>query len=173
LFDIVNTPGVASDLSHISTPAKVEGFLPPNDGLKNALTGADVVVIPAGVPRKPGVSLLYQPVISYLIRLSQMTRSVQQFIRVILASIDHLSGMISSRHVFGVPERHIPLLITISRQINAGIIRDLATGIATTCPKAFILVISNPVNSTVPVVAEVLKKHDVFDPKKYALDLSL
>jgi malate dehydrogenase len=57
LFDIVNTPGVAADLSHIATPAKVEGYLQPNDGLKKALTGADIVVIPAGVPRKPGVSL--------------------------------------------------------------------------------------------------------------------
>lgn len=56
LYDIVNAPGVAVDLSHIATPAKVEGYLPPNDGLKKALTGADVVVIPAGVPRKPGVS---------------------------------------------------------------------------------------------------------------------
>jgi len=51
-------------------------------------------------------------------------------------------------------------------KINAGIIRDLATGIATTAPKAFVLVISNPVNSTVPIVAEVFKKHGVFDPKK-------
>ena len=58
LFDIVNTPGVAADLSHINTPAKVQGFLPPNDGLKAALTGADVVVIPAGVPRKPGVRVV-------------------------------------------------------------------------------------------------------------------
>jgi hypothetical protein len=56
LFDIVNTPGVAADLSHIATPAKVEGYLPPDDGLKKALAGADIVVIPAGVPRKPGVS---------------------------------------------------------------------------------------------------------------------
>ena len=56
LFDIVNTPGVAADLSHISTPAKVEGYLPPDDGLSKALKGADIVVIPAGVPRKPGVS---------------------------------------------------------------------------------------------------------------------
>ncbi|KII90055.1 hypothetical protein PLICRDRAFT_40233 [Plicaturopsis crispa FD-325 SS-3] len=112
LFDIVNTPGVAADLSHIATPAKVEGFLPPDDGLKKALAGADIVVIPAGVPRKPG-----------------MTR-------------DDLF------------------------KINAGIIRDLATGIATTAPKAFVLVISNPVNSTVPVVAEVFKKHGVFDPKR-------
>jgi len=112
LFDIVNTPGVAADLSHISTPAEVTGYLPPDDGLKKALTGADIVVIPAGVPRKPG-----------------MTR-------------DDLF------------------------KINAGIIRDLATGIATTAPKAFVLVISNPVNSTVPIVAEVFKKHNVYNPKK-------
>lgn len=46
--------------------------------------------------------------------------------------------------------------------------RDLATGIATTAPKAFVLVISNPVNSTVPIVAEVFKKHGVYDPKRYA-----
>lgn len=57
LFDIVNTPGVAADLSHISTPAKVVGYLPPDDGLKKVLTNADVVVIPAGVPRKPGVRI--------------------------------------------------------------------------------------------------------------------
>jgi hypothetical protein len=53
----VAAPGVAADLSHIATASKVEGYLPPDDGLKKALTGADIVVIPAGVPRKPGVSL--------------------------------------------------------------------------------------------------------------------
>ncbi|KAG6377680.1 lactate/malate dehydrogenase [Boletus reticuloceps] len=104
LFDIVNAPGVAADLSHIATPAKVEGYLNPDDGLQKVLTGADIVVIPAGIPRKPGT--------------------------------------------------------------NAGIVRDLATGIATTAPKALVLVISNPVNSTVPIVAEVFKKHGVFDPKR-------
>jgi malate dehydrogenase len=56
LYDIVNAPGVAVDLSHISTPAKVEGYLPADDGLEKALTGANIVVIPAGIPRKPGVS---------------------------------------------------------------------------------------------------------------------
>lgn len=44
----------------------------------------------------------------------------------------------------------------------------MATGIATAAPKAFVLVISNPVNSTVPIVAEVFKKHGVFDPKRHA-----
>lgn len=56
LYDIVNTPGVAVDLSHIATPAKVVGLLPPDDGLKKTLTGAQIVIIPAGIPRKPGVS---------------------------------------------------------------------------------------------------------------------
>jgi malate dehydrogenase len=57
LYDIVNTPGVAADLSHIATPARVEGYLPPDYGLTKTLTNADIVVIPAGVPRKPGVSI--------------------------------------------------------------------------------------------------------------------
>ena len=51
-------------------------------------------------------------------------------------------------------------------KINAGIVRTLVEGIAEFCPKAFILVISNPVNSTVPIAAEVMKKANVFDPKR-------
>ena len=51
-------------------------------------------------------------------------------------------------------------------KINAGIVRDLVKGIAETCPKAYILVISNPVNSTVPIAAEVMKQANVFDPKR-------
>lgn len=51
-------------------------------------------------------------------------------------------------------------------KINAGIVQGLIEGVAKYAPKAFILVISNPVNSTVPIAAEVLKKAGVFDPKK-------
>jgi malate dehydrogenase len=51
-------------------------------------------------------------------------------------------------------------------KINAGIVRDLSKGIAEFSPKAFVLVISNPVNSTVPIAAEVLKSQNVFDPKR-------
>ncbi|KAH8724702.1 malate dehydrogenase-like protein [Phaeosphaeriaceae sp. PMI808] len=112
LYDVVNSPGVATDLSHISSPAVVKGYLPKDEGLQHALTGADIVVIPAGIPRKPG-----------------MTR-------------DDLF------------------------KINAGIVQGLIEGVAKYCPKAFVLVISNPVNSTVPIAAEVLKKAGVFDPKK-------
>jgi len=110
-FDVAPiTPGVATDLSHISTPGTVEGFC--GDDLKKALAGCDVVVIPAGVPRKPG-----------------MTR-------------DDLFN------------------------INAGIVKNLIEGCADACPKAAILVISNPVNSTVPIAAAVLNKKGVYDPKK-------
>jgi malate dehydrogenase len=52
LYDVVNTPGVAADLSHISSVAKISGYLPKEDGLKKALTGTDIVVIPAGIPRQ-------------------------------------------------------------------------------------------------------------------------
>lgn len=51
-------------------------------------------------------------------------------------------------------------------KINAGIVKGLIEGIAEHSPKAFILVISNPVNSTVPIAAEVMKKAGIFDPKK-------
>lgn len=113
LYDLRGAPGVASDLSHIPTNSTVKGFTPEEaDGLKNALKDTDLVLIPAGVPRKPG-----------------MTR-------------DDLFA------------------------INAGIVRDLATAAAESAPNAAILVISNPVNSTVPIVAEVLQKKGVYNPKK-------
>lgn len=51
-------------------------------------------------------------------------------------------------------------------KINAGIVQGLIEGVAKYAPKAYILVISNPVNSTVPIAAEVLKRAGVFDPKK-------
>lgn len=41
LYDIVNTPGVAADLSHIDTPAKVKAYNGP-DQLKDSLKGAQV-----------------------------------------------------------------------------------------------------------------------------------
>lgn len=60
LFDIVNANGVAADLSHINTPAKVTGHQPKSKddktALKEALQGSEIVVIPAGVPRKPGMT---------------------------------------------------------------------------------------------------------------------
>lgn len=39
------------------TRQKISGFLPKDDGLKNALTGTDVVVIPAGIPRESSANI--------------------------------------------------------------------------------------------------------------------
>ncbi|RDX72003.1 Malate dehydrogenase, chloroplastic, partial [Mucuna pruriens] len=111
LYDIANVKGVAADISHCNTPSQVRDFTGPAE-LANCLKGVNVVVIPAGVPRKPG-----------------MTR-------------DDLFN------------------------INAGIVRDLVSAVADNCPGAFIQIISNPVNSTVPIAAEVLKQKGVYDPAK-------
>ena len=54
LYDVAPVvPGVAVDLSHIPTDVKVAGF--GKDDIAEALTGCDIVLIPAGVPRKPGM----------------------------------------------------------------------------------------------------------------------
>eukprot|EP00227_Mantoniella_beaufortii_P013941 CAMPEP_0197586636 /NCGR_PEP_ID=MMETSP1326-20131121/8540_1 /TAXON_ID=1155430 /ORGANISM="Genus nov. species nov., Strain RCC2288" /LENGTH=365 /DNA_ID=CAMNT_0043151281 /DNA_START=141 /DNA_END=1238 /DNA_ORIENTATION=+ len=55
LYDIANTPGVAADLSHTNTGSTVKGYAGA-DQLAAALEGCDLVIIPAGVPRKPGMT---------------------------------------------------------------------------------------------------------------------
>lgn len=111
LYDLAPvTPGVAVDLSHIPTAVKVVGY--GKDDLAQALIGADVVMIPAGMPRKPG-----------------MDRS----------------------DLFN---------------INAGVVKTLAEAIVANCPKALVGVITNPVNTTVAIAAEVFKKAGTYDPKR-------
>ena len=111
LYDIAPvTPGVAVDLSHIPTDVKIKGF--SGEDATPALEGADVVLISAGVARKPG-----------------MDRS----------------------DLFNV---------------NAGIVKNLVQQIAKTCPQACIGIITNPVNTTVAIAAEVLKKAGVYDKNK-------
>ena len=79
------------------------------------MRGASIVLIPAGVPRKPG-----------------MTR-------------DDLFN------------------------INASIVRDLSVACARHCPQAHILVISNPVNATVPIAYETLRKHGIARPSVFGV----
>lgn len=55
LYDVANTAGVAADLSHINTAARITAHTGA-DQLPDALYGAHLVVIPAGVPRKPGMT---------------------------------------------------------------------------------------------------------------------
>merc|ERR1712121_49167 len=110
LYDIVHTPGVAADLSRIETKATTSGFVGA-DQLEASLVGAEIVVIPAGVPRKPG-----------------MTR-------------DDLFNT------------------------NASIVATIAAAAAKVCPNAMVAIISNPVNSTVPIASEMFKKAGVYNPK--------
>jgi len=111
LYDIAPvTPGVAADLSHIPTPVSIKGF--SGEDPTPALEGADVVLISAGIARKPG-----------------MDRA----------------------DLFN---------------INAGIIKSLAEKIAVVCPKACVGIITNPVNTTVAIAAEVLKKAGVYDKNR-------
>jgi malate dehydrogenase len=51
-------------------------------------------------------------------------------------------------------------------KINAGIVKGLIEAVAKYAPKAFLLIISNPVNSTVPIAVETLKAAGVFDAKR-------
>lgn len=50
--------------------------------------------------------------------------------------------------------------------VNAGIVKSLAEKIARVCPKALVGIITNPVNTTVPIAAEVLKKAGVYDKRR-------
>ena len=56
LYDIGDAVrGVAADLSHVDVGCAVQAYV-GEASLREALEGVDVVVIPAGVPRKPGAA---------------------------------------------------------------------------------------------------------------------
>jgi malate dehydrogenase len=46
------------------------------------------------------------------------------------------------------------------------LLQGLITACGKHCPEAILNIISNPVNSTVPIAAETLKGMGVYDPKK-------
>ena len=112
LYDISPvTPGVAVDISHIATSVKAVGYA-GEENLAVALKDAHMVLITAGVARKPG-----------------MTRA----------------------DLFN---------------INGNIIKNLVEKVAEVCPDACVGIVSNPVNTLVPLAAEVLRKKGVYDKRK-------
>jgi malate dehydrogenase, NAD-dependent len=112
LYDISPvTPGVAVDISHIATSVKAIGYA-GEENLAAALKDAHMVLVTAGVARKPG-----------------MTRA----------------------DLFN---------------INGNIIKNLIEKVADVCPNACIGIVSNPVNTLVPLAAEVLRKKGVYDKRK-------
>lgn len=112
LYDISPvTPGVAVDISHIATSVKAIGYA-GEENLAAALKDAHMVLITAGVARKPG-----------------MTRA----------------------DLFN---------------INGNIIKNLVEKVAEVCPDACVGIVSNPINTLVPLAAEVLRKKGVYDKRK-------
>jgi malate dehydrogenase len=62
-LDVAMVPpaGVAADLGHIEKKSSVKGYVmkvgeKPIDNLEECLTGCDLVLVPAGMPRKPGMT---------------------------------------------------------------------------------------------------------------------
>ncbi|WWO97212.1 MAG: malate dehydrogenase [Candidatus Dasytiphilus stammeri] len=100
--------GIALDLSHIPNSVQVQGF----NQIEPALYTSDIVIITAGVARKPGMDRL---------------------------DLFHA---------------------------NASIVYTLSKKIALICPKSLIMVITNPLNTILPIVAEVLKRSGCYNPKK-------
>ena len=111
LYDAHRPPGTAVDLSHINTPCHVLG-LRGEDNLPRVLHRSDIVIVTAGIPRKPG-----------------MTR-------------DDLF------------------------ECNAKIASQLASSLARYCPEAIVLLISNPINSLIPLYDEVYRRMGVNAEKR-------
>lgn len=49
---------------------------------------------------------------------------------------------------------------------NAQLVYELTTSFATVCPRAFLAIATNPLNSIIPVACEILQRRRVFDERK-------
>ncbi|KAK9505521.1 hypothetical protein O3M35_009559 [Rhynocoris fuscipes] len=103
LYDIVSTKGLALELNHIDTNTVATAHEGSN-GIKNALTATDIVMITAGAPKK-----------------SDGSKNDQD-------------------------------------AANSKIVAMLAKECAINCPHACICLVTNPVNSLVPIICETFKK---------------
>ncbi|KAL1513607.1 hypothetical protein ABEB36_002998 [Hypothenemus hampei] len=111
VHDIVNVAGVGTDVSHIETASTVKHST-GKDLTETLKGGVDIIVVPAGSPRKPG-------------------------------------------------QNREDLFNT-----NAQIAFDIAKAMAQHSPQSIILIITNPVNSLVPIVCEVLKSAGKLCPER-------
>lgn len=104
LYDLVDsTPGVGLDLSHVDRQVKITTHLGP-ESLAEAVKGASVILVLAGLAQKPGMSR------------------------------DDLFGS------------------------NAKIMYNIAKCCAQTAPDAMLCIVTNPVNSLVPLACEVYSR---------------
>ncbi|XP_034477272.1 malate dehydrogenase, mitochondrial-like [Drosophila innubila] len=113
LHDIKLVKGVAMDMSHICTNAQVESFEGEGESsMVEAMHDSNIVVVPAGMPRKPGMDR------------------------------DQLLSA------------------------NGSVAMSVARAVSKACPKALVAFITNPINSVLPIAAEVMKSLDCYDPNR-------
>ncbi|KAH8297061.1 hypothetical protein KR044_004340, partial [Drosophila immigrans] len=112
LHDRSNVKGVNMDLSHICTATQIESFQGDDSAMEDAMQDSHVVVVSAGMPRKPGMDR------------------------------DQLLGA------------------------NGGVAMAVSKAASVACPKALIAYITNPLNTVVPIAAEMMKSLGCYDPKR-------
>lgn len=123
--------------------------------LLDALSGCDVVVIPAGVPRKPGMTVRSPGLRDAPVRRSPAAARLQQRDDLFNINAGIVKDVCKARLYSGaVQGRRLTLT---RRRVQA---------ISSACPRAIVNIISNPVNSTVPIAAEVLKQAGVYDARR-------
>lgn len=120
--------------------AQVVGFV----GAENAaaaMEGADIIVIPAGVPRKPGMTRddLFGTNASIVQGLAKAAAECVQGVGLAGCCCDGVSSVANA---------------------------DALAWLRRAAPNAHLCIISNPVNSTVPIVAETLKAAGTYDPRR-------
>ncbi|XP_030380802.1 malate dehydrogenase, mitochondrial-like [Scaptodrosophila lebanonensis] len=111
MHDLKECKGVATDISHICTQQDVKSYAGAAN-LGKAIKCADIVILPAGLPRKPGMQR------------------------------DQLFDA------------------------NATVVAKVTQAVAANAPSALFAIITNPVNSLVPMAAEILKQEQAYDPNR-------
>ncbi len=137
------------------------------ENLAACLEGADLVVIPAGVPRKPGMTRD---------DLFNINAGIVKKLAIKIA--EHCPQVISSSCACTSLTSYITL-VSLIRSLLGEHSRCRAApgrtvhGVASSFERfgalgtqAVIAIISNPVNSTVPITAEVMKAAGVYDKRK-------
>ena len=143
LYDVAPvTPGVAADLSHMNTKPRVTGHK-GNEELGEALDDADVVVIPAGVPRKPGALQFCIVFPTYLTLSTGMTRD---------DLFNTNAGIVVD--LCAAAAKHCPnaMICIITNPVSVETYMQTSFHVQ--------------VNSTVPIASEVFKKAGCYDPKR-------
>ena len=148
---------------------------------------------PEDAPRKPRVAVvgaaggIGQP-LSVLLKLCPLVGDLGLVDVVgtvgIAADLSHIntSGAVSGHEEASAtpePMRDADILVVLAGRaqkpgmtrddlfkFNARIIETIANQTADLCPNAMICIVSNPVNSLVPVFSEVLKKRGCYDPRR-------